>query len=299
MTRASGLMRGVPQSDWTLHLRYRVTLAKTLDSRRKFLDAAMRYYELSQAQHEALRQEELVNLLCKAVTCALLGNAGPQRSRILGLLYKDERVTNDMERSEESRGGVAISTRPPFRLTFAAVRRGRRLRSYAAEASLNLSQVRRARARPQADGDGPIGPEPGDRGVHRDAAPAPEGVARRRADHSGSGDDPAQPGGGVARVRSPRGASLDESRRRRGRDVDIPLRRGDAAAATWTFRGDRGCDVDVPWRRGRGRDVDVPWRPRPRRGRSVETAAATRTFRGDEAAAATRTFGGRTRASGT
>mmetsp|Transcript_36559 Transcript_36559/g.113104 ORF Transcript_36559/g.113104 Transcript_36559/m.113104 type:complete len:410 (-) Transcript_36559:50-1279(-) len=101
VTRASGLMRGVPQSDWTLHLRYRVTLAKTLDSRRKFLDAAMRYYELSQAQHEALRQEELVNLLCKAVTCALLGNAGPQRSRILGLLYKDERVTNDMERSEE------------------------------------------------------------------------------------------------------------------------------------------------------------------------------------------------------
>ena len=276
MTRASGLMRGVPQSDWTLHLRYRVTLAKTLDSRRKFLDAAMRYYELSQAQHEALRQEELVNLLCKAVTCALLGNAGPQRSRILGLLYKDERVTNDMERSEESRGGVAISTRPPFRLTFAAVRRGRRLRSYAAEASLNLSQVRRARARPQADGDGPIGPEPGDRGVHRDAAPAPEGVARRRADHSGSGDDPAQPGGGVARVRSPRGASLDESRRRRGRDVDVPwrprLRRGRAvetrprprrgrsvetAAATWTFRGDRGCDADVPWRRGRGRDADI------------------------------------------
>ena len=63
--------------------------------------------------------------------------------------------------------------------------------------------------------------------------------------------------------------------------------RGDAAAATRTFRGD-GCDVDIP-RTRRGCDADIP-RRRLRRGHSAATAA-TRTFRGD-AAAATWTFRG-------
>ena len=49
------------------------------------------------------------------------------------------------------------------------------------------------------------------------------------------------------------------------------MRRGGAAAATWTFRGSR---------RRRGRDVDI----------SVEMAAATWIFRGDKARAATWTF---------
>ena len=49
---------------------------------------------------------------------------------------------------------------------------------------------------------------------------------------------------------------LMASRRRRGRDADIPWRRV-AAAATWTFR--RGRDADIPWRR-------VAATPRPRRG---------------------------------
>ena len=71
--------------------------------------------------------------------------------------------------------------------------------------------------------------------------------------------------GEFKRVLSPRGYFSDESRRRRGCDVDVPWRRvaapprlrrgcsvekshGAAAAATWMFRGDesrrrRGCDV--------------------------------------------------------
>ena len=60
----------------------------------------------------------------------------------------------------------------------------------------------------------------------------------------------------------------DESRRRRGRDVDRPWRRV-AAATAWMFRGDET-------RRRRGRDVDRPWRrvaaPRPQRGYSAETS---------------------------
>lgn len=33
-------------------------------------------------------QEELLELLAKAVTCAILGKTGTQRARVLGLLYK-------------------------------------------------------------------------------------------------------------------------------------------------------------------------------------------------------------------
>ena len=60
-------------------------------------------------------------------------------------------------------------------------------------------------------------------------------------------------------------------RRRRGRDVDLPLvNRGDAAAATWSFCGDES-------RRRRGRDADSP------RGQAATTPwPATWIFRGDE-----------------
>ena len=75
---------------------------------------------------EKVAAEELTDLLAKSVTCALLGdrrrpfsssiffswylsrifpgNAGPQRSRILGLLYKDERVTSHLEPSQTAKG---------------------------------------------------------------------------------------------------------------------------------------------------------------------------------------------------
>ena len=111
VSRASGLMRDVSASEnWALHLRYRVTLARTLDARRKFLDASMRYYELSRADDAKIDREELTTLLAKAVTCALLGNAGPQRSRILTLLYKDERL-DDLERSADFAGHARVLKR--------------------------------------------------------------------------------------------------------------------------------------------------------------------------------------------
>ena len=103
----------------------------------------------------------------------------------------------------------------------------------------------------------------------------------------------------------PRGSSRDESRRRRGvrRGHSAESRRG-AAAATWTFRGDRfaatprprragdesrrrrGYDVDIPRRRIRGDagcDVDIP-----RRRIRGDAAAATWIFRGDGFAATPR-----------
>jgi COP9 signalosome complex subunit 4 len=50
MNRASPLMHTV--SEWSLQLRYSVTLARVLDSNRKFLDAAIRYFNLSNTQNK-------------------------------------------------------------------------------------------------------------------------------------------------------------------------------------------------------------------------------------------------------
>jgi COP9 signalosome complex subunit 4 len=92
VNKASIYMNDV--SDISLLLRYRVTFARVLDSNRKFVEAAMKYYELSSTTNADVNQDDLIELLCKAVTCAVLGKAGPQRTRVLGLLYKDERIRN-------------------------------------------------------------------------------------------------------------------------------------------------------------------------------------------------------------
>mmetsp|Transcript_12598 Transcript_12598/g.32285 ORF Transcript_12598/g.32285 Transcript_12598/m.32285 type:complete len:396 (+) Transcript_12598:249-1436(+) len=82
--------------DKALELQYKVCYARILDSKRRFLDAATRYYELSQL--ETLRvagkmvdEGELEQALAAAITCTILASAGPQRSRVLATLYKDER----------------------------------------------------------------------------------------------------------------------------------------------------------------------------------------------------------------
>ncbi len=86
----------------TLMLRYRASTARALDVNRKFLDASFRYYELSQMQmagDEHIDQRDLLELLALAITCAILGKAGPQRKRILSMLYKDGRLRS-LERIE-------------------------------------------------------------------------------------------------------------------------------------------------------------------------------------------------------
>ena len=74
-------------------------------------------------------------------------------------------------------------------------------------------------------------------------------------------------GTAAAATRTRRG---DESRRRRGRDVDIPWSRGDAAAATRTFHGvaatprpRRGHSMESRRRRGCGRFAERSRLPRP------------------------------------
>ncbi|CAE8619892.1 unnamed protein product [Polarella glacialis] len=89
--RAAMVMHEV--EEMPLQLRYKVCHARILDSKRKFLDAASKYCDLSQQTFGGqICEEDLVQLLKCAVTCALLAPAGPQRSRILALLCKDERI---------------------------------------------------------------------------------------------------------------------------------------------------------------------------------------------------------------
>lgn len=72
-----------PQRTITLLLRYKSTYARILDSNRKFLQAAMKYYDLSTAylHTDDIDEEELIIMLGKAVTCAILSPNSAQRQR--------------------------------------------------------------------------------------------------------------------------------------------------------------------------------------------------------------------------
>ncbi|PSS31353.1 COP9 signalosome complex subunit like [Actinidia chinensis var. chinensis] len=80
--------------NWT----YKVCFARILDLKRKFLEAALRYYGISQIEKrqigdDIINEEALEQALSAAVTCTILAAAGPQRSRVLATLYKDERCS--------------------------------------------------------------------------------------------------------------------------------------------------------------------------------------------------------------
>merc|ERR1712039_623357 len=68
-------------------------MGRIMDSKRKFLDAASKYCDLSQQTFGGqICEEDLLQLLKCVVTTAILAPAGPQRSRILALLCKDDRI---------------------------------------------------------------------------------------------------------------------------------------------------------------------------------------------------------------
>ena len=95
INRASVLVN--EDTDGALRLQHKVCYARILDAKRKFLEAATRYYQLSQLTTRTfgsmtVSDEEVVTALRMAATCAILAPAGPQRSRLLGTLYKDERT---------------------------------------------------------------------------------------------------------------------------------------------------------------------------------------------------------------
>lgn len=93
--KASSLLSSCKNEE--LELQYKTCYARVLDSKRRFLEAATRYYELSQAGNRVIggltiQDKDLEQALVAAVTCTILAAAGPQRSRMLAMLYKDERA---------------------------------------------------------------------------------------------------------------------------------------------------------------------------------------------------------------
>eukprot|EP01065_Artemidia_motanka_P038405 TRINITY_DN47257_c0_g1_i1.p1 TRINITY_DN47257_c0_g1~~TRINITY_DN47257_c0_g1_i1.p1 ORF type:complete len:430 (+),score=163.03 TRINITY_DN47257_c0_g1_i1:53-1291(+) len=76
------------KADPVLAQMFNSCFARVQDGRRKFLDAARKYYELS---HMVRRAEQPITLQ-SAIICVILADAGPQRSRLLATLYRDERT---------------------------------------------------------------------------------------------------------------------------------------------------------------------------------------------------------------
>lgn len=72
-----------------LQVLYKVCYARVLDYRRKFIEAAQRYNELS--YRTIVDEDERVTALRNALICTVLASAGQQRSRMLATLFKDER----------------------------------------------------------------------------------------------------------------------------------------------------------------------------------------------------------------
>ena len=87
------------QDDRGLQLLYKSCYARILDAKCKFLEAALRYYEISNFQlvDQAAKSggggssDSDSSALIDSVVCIILASVGPQRSRVLATLYKDER----------------------------------------------------------------------------------------------------------------------------------------------------------------------------------------------------------------
>ncbi|RKP10781.1 hypothetical protein THASP1DRAFT_34019 [Thamnocephalis sphaerospora] len=81
LNRAALLIHDNGDEEDKLH--FKLSQARVLDAKRRFIDASMKYHQISYATN--VEEEELV--------CAVLSPAGPQRSRVLATLYKDERTS--------------------------------------------------------------------------------------------------------------------------------------------------------------------------------------------------------------
>jgi COP9 signalosome complex subunit 4 len=71
-------------------IHFKLSQARILDSTRKFLDAAMKYYDVSR-ESSIVDEDDRLQCLAQAVACTILGSAGPQRSQFLRKLYNDDR----------------------------------------------------------------------------------------------------------------------------------------------------------------------------------------------------------------
>mmetsp|Transcript_18879 Transcript_18879/g.27924 ORF Transcript_18879/g.27924 Transcript_18879/m.27924 type:complete len:390 (+) Transcript_18879:68-1237(+) len=94
VTKAGTVVEQITEPDqhMALILRYKSTYARVLDANRKFLQAASRYHDLSCSSASLIDADDLLQLLGRAATCAILASSSSQKQRVLGALAKDERL---------------------------------------------------------------------------------------------------------------------------------------------------------------------------------------------------------------
>jgi len=94
VTKAGMVVENITEPDqhMGLILRYKSTYARVLDANRKFLQASSRYHDLSQSATDLIDADDLLQLLGRAATCAILAPSGAQKHRVLGLVYQDDRL---------------------------------------------------------------------------------------------------------------------------------------------------------------------------------------------------------------
>jgi COP9 signalosome complex subunit 4 len=94
VTKAGTVVESIPNPEqhMALILRYKSTYARVLDANRKFLQAASRYHDLSQSSVDLIQAEDLLAMLGRAATCAILAPSGPQRQRVLGHVSQESLV---------------------------------------------------------------------------------------------------------------------------------------------------------------------------------------------------------------
>jgi len=88
LNRAKNLLYKVQSQE--LNLQFQLSQARIMDARRRFLDASQAYHNFSFSP--ILEEGERLRALSSSIICAILAPAGPQRSRTLAKLYKDERA---------------------------------------------------------------------------------------------------------------------------------------------------------------------------------------------------------------
>ena len=87
----------VLQSSPDLSLHFQLSQARILDSRRDFLNASAEYLHVS--NNSQVDEADRLAALSAAIRTAILAPAGPQRSRTLNKLYKDERSSETQDYS--------------------------------------------------------------------------------------------------------------------------------------------------------------------------------------------------------
>lgn len=87
LSRAAALEKDT--KDALLQVKYKAAQARVWDFKRKFVEAASKYYELS--LNSLINETEKMEALGNALNCTILAPAGKQRLRLLATLFKDER----------------------------------------------------------------------------------------------------------------------------------------------------------------------------------------------------------------